>query len=38
MKGALLYSPVEMSNAFKKELSKYHWEESRVSYWVTKMR
>jgi len=36
MKGVLLYSPIEMNNAFKKELSKYHWEESRVSYWVTK--
>jgi hypothetical protein len=36
MKGTLLYSPIEMNNAFKKELSKYHWEESRVSYWVTK--
>jgi hypothetical protein len=36
VKGALLYSPVEMNDMFKKELSKYHWEESRVSYWVTK--
>jgi hypothetical protein len=36
MKGTLLYSPVEMNNMFKKALSKYHWEESRVSYWVTK--
>jgi hypothetical protein len=36
MKGTLLYSPIEMNNAFKTELSKYHWEESRVSYWVTK--
>ena len=36
MKGTLLYSPIEMNNAFKKELSKYHWDESRVSYWVTK--
>jgi hypothetical protein len=36
MKGTLLYSPIEMNNAFKKELSEYHWEESRVSYWVTK--
>ena len=36
MKGTLLYSPIEMNNAFKKELSKYNWEESRVSYWVTK--
>jgi hypothetical protein len=36
MKGTLLYSPIEMNNAFKKELTKYHWEESRVSYWVTR--
>jgi hypothetical protein len=36
MKGSLLYSPIEMNEMFKKELSKYHWEESRVSYWVTK--
>jgi len=36
MKGTLLYSPIEMNNTFKKELTKYHWEESRVSYWVTK--
>jgi len=36
MKGKMLYSPIEMNNAFKKELSKYNWEESRVSYWVTK--
>ena len=32
MKGKMLYSPIEMNNAFKKELSKYNWEESRVSY------
>jgi hypothetical protein len=36
MKGTLLYSPVEMNNSFRKELTKYQWEESRVSYWVTK--
>jgi hypothetical protein len=36
MHGTLLYSPIEMNNMFKKELSKYRWEESRVSYWVTK--
>jgi len=36
MKGKLLYSPIEMNKAFKKELTKYHWEESRVSYWVTR--
>ena len=36
MKGALLYSPIDMNNAFKEKLSKCNWEESRVSYWVTK--
>jgi hypothetical protein len=36
MKGTLLYSPIEMNESFKKELTKYRWEESRVSYWVTK--
>jgi hypothetical protein len=36
MKGALLYSPIEMNESFKNELTKYHWKESRVSYWVTK--
>jgi hypothetical protein len=36
MHGTLLYSPIEMNNMFKKELSKYRWEESRISYWVTR--
>ncbi|GMO35740.1 MAG: hypothetical protein Ta2B_15850 [Termitinemataceae bacterium] len=36
MKGKLLYSPDDMNKAFKSELSKYQWDESRVSYWVTK--
>jgi hypothetical protein len=36
MIGKLLYSPDDMNSSFKNELSKYHWEESRVSYWVTK--
>jgi hypothetical protein len=36
MKGALLYSPIGLSKMFKAELDKYHWEESRVGYWVTK--
>jgi len=35
-KGKLLYSPVDMNAAFKKLLKKKSWEESRVSYWVTK--
>ena len=36
MKGKLLYSPVEMNKSFKKLLDKAGWQESRVSYWVTK--
>jgi hypothetical protein len=36
MKGELLYSPIDMNAAFKKLLRAKHWEESRVSYWVTK--
>lgn len=36
MQGELLYSPVDMNADFKKLLSKAKWEESRVSYWVTK--
>ncbi len=36
MKGKLLYSPIDMNASFKKLLSKAEWNESRVSYWVTK--
>jgi hypothetical protein len=36
MSGTLLYSPVEINKSFKVELTKYSWNESRVSYWVTK--
>jgi hypothetical protein len=36
MIGKLLYSPDEMNKMFKEQLSKYNWNESRVSYWVTK--
>lgn len=36
MKGKLLFSPIEMNKAFKALLKKKRWEESRVSYWVTK--
>lgn len=36
MKGKLLYSPIDMNNEFKIRLSELNWEESRVSYWVTK--
>lgn len=36
MAGKVLYSPVEMNAGFKKLLANKNWEESRVSYWVTK--
>jgi hypothetical protein len=34
--GLLLYSPVDMNDAFKHKLSALSWAESRVKYWVTK--
>lgn len=34
--GKLLYSPIDMNAVFKKKLYELKWEESRVSYWVTK--
>ncbi|MFC1492630.1 BglII/BstYI family type II restriction endonuclease [candidate division KSB1 bacterium] len=36
MKGRLLYSPKDMNKSFKDHLQIKNWEESRVSYWVTK--
>jgi hypothetical protein len=36
MKGKILYSPIAMNASFKKLLRNKGWEESRVSYWVTK--
>jgi len=36
MMGKLLYSPKAMNAAFRKYLRARKWEESRVSYWVTK--
>lgn len=36
MKGALLYSPIDMNAAFKRLLREKAWAESRVNYWVTK--
>jgi len=36
MKGRLLYSPIELNKSFKKLLEAKQWEETRVSYWVTK--
>ncbi len=35
MKGKLLYSPIEINEAFTKLLRKKSWKESRTSYWVT---
>ena len=36
MKSKLLFSPVAMNAAFKELLRAKSWEESRVSYWVTR--
>ncbi|MFA4838920.1 MAG: BglII/BstYI family type II restriction endonuclease [Candidatus Neomarinimicrobiota bacterium] len=36
MKGKLLYSPIDMNGAFTRLLHGNNWQESRVSYWVTK--
>jgi hypothetical protein len=36
MKGALLFSPIDMNAAFKRLLRLKKWDESRVSYWVTR--
>lgn len=36
MVGKLLYSPIDMNASFKSLLSGAGWNESRVSYWVTK--
>ena len=36
MKGALLYSPIDMNAAFTRLLRAKSWDESRVSYWVTR--
>ncbi len=36
MEGKLLYSPSAMNAFFKKLLTNAGWQESRVSYWVTK--
>ena len=35
-KGKLLFSPIDMNAAFKRLLRAKSWEESRVSYWVTR--
>ncbi len=36
MVGKRLYSPIAMNDSFKKLLRVRRWEESRVSYWVTR--
>lgn len=36
MTGKVLYSPIDMNEAFSGLLAKHGWGESRVSYWVTK--
>jgi hypothetical protein len=36
MAGDLLYSPIEMNKQFCSRLKKDGWNESRVTYWVTK--
>jgi hypothetical protein len=36
MQGRVLYSPTAMNAAFKKLLHEKGWQESRVSYWVTR--
>ena len=34
--GELFYSPIEMNQCFRTALASTGWEESRVSYWVTR--
>jgi len=36
MKGQILFSPIDMNKAFTQLLRGKSWEESRVSYWVTR--
>ena len=36
MRGKLLFSPIDMNTTFKNLLRKKSWDESRVSYWVTR--
>ena len=38
MKGKMLYSPIELNNAFKEEFNKLSWNESRYKYYVTTER
>jgi len=36
MSGTLLYSPIAMNRRFKRFLQAKAWQESRISYWVTR--
>ncbi len=36
MKGKLLFSPIDINTEFKNLLKQESWNESRVSYWVTR--
>jgi len=36
MKGKILYSPIDMNKTFDKLLKNQGWQDSRVSYWVTR--
>jgi len=36
MEGKKLFSPIDMNSEFKRLLRERAWQESRVSYWVTK--
>lgn len=36
MMGKMLYSPIDMNKAFTSALHAKQWQESRVSYWVTR--
>ncbi len=36
MKGKVLYSPKDMNAAMRRGFRSHRWQESRVSYWVTK--
>jgi hypothetical protein len=35
MRGRLLYSPIEINEAFRREFNRTGWVASRTSYWVT---
>jgi len=38
MKGKMLYSPIELNNAFKEKFNQLKWNESRYKYYVTTER